>query len=116
MPTGPDPGEDGGVVRQGDARELCDGSTPQGGATLDETGHRGQLTMIGEVEQVPAVGPVPEDPDDRPGLSPLEVCRERASVERPPLPVDEVRLGDTGEQCQGRAHINEPSVLVDDPP
>ena len=67
MPTGTDPGERARVVDQGHARELGDGAAEQCPAAVEEPGDGRQLAPSGEVEQVVAVGAVPEQADDVPG-------------------------------------------------
>ena len=102
------------MVGQRHARELRDRPAPQRDAPLDQPRDRGQLARLGEVEQVTAVGTVPEDPDDRlRGDAGVEVCVEHLTVERRTRRVAQVVPRDAGQGGQGRSDVDEVRVVVE---
>ncbi len=124
MPPWADPGQRRGVVGQGDARELRDGTAGQGAAPRQQPGNRRQLAGGSHVQQVVTVRAVPEQADDVAGTRRTQV-RERPAVNIK-VKVNgsgsgsgdigaslRARHGGPGQQRQGRRDVDDAGRAVE---
>ena len=118
VPPGPEPGEDRGVVGQGDAGELGDRAAAQGQARGRSAGARRAAPRPRPGAAGPRSGRRPRGcrPPARRAVTVLlqQVRRERGTVQRGTVRVAQPRLGHAGQRREGGADVDEPGVGVDE--